>query len=452
MGAVRIAVASVVALTLGLAAGSASGEHAAARTFAPVVSGLSSPDYVTSAPGDPTTLYVVEQPGTIKIVRNGAVAGTFLDIRSRIKSGGEQGLLSVAFHPQYATNHRFYVDYTDTRGDTRVVEFRSANGVGKPATARQLLFVDQPYDNHNGGQLEFDKNGYLYVGMGDGGSGGDPENRAQNLKSRLGKLLRINPTRKSSAWQIVGFGLRNPWRFSFDRANGNLWIGDVGQNAWEEVDYRNAARVGRLANYGWSRFEGKVVYDSHKPLVRKGDLISPVLVYSHSEGLLDHRRLRLSRLGGSRCAGPLLLWGLLQRHGLELPRRERQDRRAARRGQGRPALVVRPGRQRRAVFDVAERHALPAALANDCNQAEAWLQEDCSAGPPAPHVRRLRAECRVGQRLQRLVERRELARQPEEVLVVVGALVQLRKLVADPVEPFEQDVEASFREVHGRSL
>jgi len=120
--------------------------------------------------------------------------------------------------------------------------------------------------------------------MGDGGSGGDPENRAQNLKSRLGKLLRINPTRTGSAWQIVGYGLRNPWRFSFDRANGNLWIGDVGQNAWEEVDYRNAARVGRLANYGWSRFEGKSVFDSHKPYVRKGDAISPVLVYSHSAG------------------------------------------------------------------------------------------------------------------------------------------------------------------------
>jgi glucose/arabinose dehydrogenase len=284
MGSVRIAAAAVVALALGLAAGSASGGHTAKLQFAPVVSSLDAPVYVTSAPGDPTTLYVVEQPGTIKIVRNGAVAGTFLDIRSRVKSGGEQGLLSVAFHPQYATNHRFYVDYTDTHGDTRVVEFRSANGIGRAATARQLLFVDQPYDNHNGGQLEFDKNGYLYVGMGDGGSGGDPENRAQNLKSRLGKLLRINPTRKGSAWQIVGFGLRNPWRFSFDRANGNLWIGDVGQNSWEEVDYRNAARVGRLANYGWSRFEGKSVYDSHKPLVRKGNLISPVLVYSHSEG------------------------------------------------------------------------------------------------------------------------------------------------------------------------
>ncbi len=201
-----------------------------------------------------------------------------------IKSGGEQGLLSVAFHPQYATNHRFYVDYTDTNGDTRVVEFTSSNGVGDPTSARQLLFVHQPYDNHNGGQLQFDAKGYLYVGMGDGGSGGDPENRAQNLKSRLGKLLRIDPMRAGSTWQIVGYGLRNPWRFSFDRKNGNLWIGDVGQSSWEEVDYRNAARVGRLANYGWSRFEGRSVYDPGKPYLRKGDAISPVFVYSHSSG------------------------------------------------------------------------------------------------------------------------------------------------------------------------
>jgi glucose/arabinose dehydrogenase len=273
--------AAVAALAVGLWVGSASSGLAG---FAPYASGFASPVYVTSAPGDPATLYVVEQPGTIKVVRSGSVTGTFLDIRSRIKSGGEQGLLSVAFHPQYATNHRFYVDYTDTSGDTRVVEFRSSNGVGNPASARQLLFVDQPYDNHNGGQLQFDGKGYLYVGMGDGGSGGDPENRAQNLKSRLGKLLRINPTRAGSAWQIVGYGLRNPWRFSFDRANGNLWIGDVGQNAWEEIDYRTAARVGSLANYGWSRFEGRATFDSHKPYLRKGDAISPVLVYSHSAG------------------------------------------------------------------------------------------------------------------------------------------------------------------------
>jgi glucose/arabinose dehydrogenase len=284
MRVIRLFAAAVGALALGILAGSASGQGSARYDFATVVGGFDAPVDVTSAPGDPTTLYVVEQAGVIKIVKNGSATGTFLDIRSRIKSGGEQGLLSVAFNPQYATNHRFYVDYTDTRGDTRVVEFRSSNGVGQPETARQLLFVDQPYDNHNGGQLEFDTHGYLYVGMGDGGSGGDPENRSQNLKSRLGKLLRINPTRAGSSWQIVGFGLRNPWRFTFDRKTGNLWIGDVGQGNWEEVDYRSASRVGRLANYGWPRYEGKSVYDANKPLTRKGNLISPVAVYSHSEG------------------------------------------------------------------------------------------------------------------------------------------------------------------------
>jgi glucose/arabinose dehydrogenase len=273
--------AAVGAAVLGMWAGSADGK--ANYSFTPLASGFDAPVFVTSAPGDPATLYVVEQPGTIKIVKNGNVAGTFLDIRSRVKSGGEQGLLSMVFSPQYTTNHRFYVDYTDTSGDTRVVEFRSSNGVGQPGTARQLLFVDQPYDNHNGGQLEFDRKGFLYVGMGDGGSGGDPENRAQNLKSRLGKLLRINPLRKG-AWQIVGFGLRNPWRFSFDRQTGNLWIADVGQGNWEEIDVRPAARIGRLANYGWARFEGNATYDSSKPYLAKGDRVRPVLVYSHSDG------------------------------------------------------------------------------------------------------------------------------------------------------------------------
>ncbi len=274
----RFALLIAVVLALALPA------RAAAFTFQPVARGFASPVDVASAPGDPSTLYVVEQQGTIKIVRNGQVAGTFLDIRSSVKSGGEQGLLSVAFHPSYAQNHLFYVNYTDTNGDTRVIEFKSANGVGVPSSARQLLFVKQPYANHNGGQLEFDRLGYLYVGMGDGGSGGDPERRAQNLSVRLGKLLRINPTRRGSPWQIVGFGLRNPWRFSFDRKTGDLWIGDVGQDKWEEIDYRAAARIGRLANYGWSRYEGRAVYDPAKPLLRKGDLIFPTWVYSHSDG------------------------------------------------------------------------------------------------------------------------------------------------------------------------
>jgi len=268
--------AAVAAVTLALWSGSAAG---ARHDFSVYAQGFQSPVYVTSAPGDPSTLYVVEQPGTIKIVRGGQVAGTLLDIRDLVKSGGEQGLLSVAFSPQYATNHKFYVDYTDTHGDTRVVEF-----TGDRNQARQLLFVKQPYANHNGGQLQFDAKGYLYVGMGDGGSAGDPQNRAQNLKSRLGKLLRINPARPGSAWQIVAYGLRNPWRFSFDTRNGNLWIGDVGQSSSEEIDFRPAAKVGTLVNYGWPRYEGTATYDANRPFTTKAPLVRPVLTYSHGQG------------------------------------------------------------------------------------------------------------------------------------------------------------------------
>jgi glucose/arabinose dehydrogenase len=273
--------AAVLALA-GLAALVACGAAGAYR-FAPVLEGLSSPVYVTSAPGDPATLFVVEQQGRIRLVRGGRVAGTFLDLRDRVRSGGEQGLLSVAFHTAYPRNHRFYVDYTDLDGDTRVVEFRARNGRGVRSSARPLLLVRQPFANHNGGQLQFDRDGYLYVGMGDGGSAGDPGDRAQNLGVRLGKLLRTDPLRRTG-WQTVGYGLRNPWRFSFDRATGDLWIGDVGQNAWEEIDLRPAAQVGRLANYGWNRWEGNTVYDAGSPLGSRGDLVTPVAVYPHAEG------------------------------------------------------------------------------------------------------------------------------------------------------------------------
>ncbi len=199
-------------------------------SFAPYLGGFDSPDYVTSAPGDPDTLYVVEQPGTIRIVRNGKIAGTFLDIRSLVVSGGEQGLLSMAFSPHYASNHLFYVSYTNVDGDSRVVRYRSANGVGVHSSARILLRVNQPYANHNGGLLMFDKRGYLYFGLGDGGSGGDPQQHAQNMRSRLGKLLRSRSKSPGTRWKTVGLGLRNPWRFSFDSANDNLWLGDVGQD------------------------------------------------------------------------------------------------------------------------------------------------------------------------------------------------------------------------------
>src|ERR671930_332153 len=176
----------------------------------PYATGLGALTAIASTPAEPRRLYAVEQVGRIRYLVNGKVRGTFLDLRDRITSGGEQGLLSLSFHPNYARNHRFYVDYTDRQGNTRVVEFRSRNGRGVKSSARQLLFVQQPYANHNGGELQFDRSGLLYVGMGDGGSAGDPGNRAQNPNQRLGKLLRIDPLRRGATWHLIGLGFRNP--------------------------------------------------------------------------------------------------------------------------------------------------------------------------------------------------------------------------------------------------
>ena len=269
----------------GVSTGGVAGAHKTqSLSFASVVGGFDSPVYVTSAPGDPTTLYVVEQQGTIRIVRDGKIAGTFLDIRSKVKSGGELGLLSMAFSPQYASNHLFYVSYTDLQGNSRIARYRASNGRGVPSSGRILLGVHQPFDNHKGGQLQFDKRGYLYVGFGDGGSEGDPNQTSQNMHLRLGKLLRAKTKTPGHSWKVVGLGLRNPWRFSFDSATGSLWIGDVGQDKWEEVDFRPAAKLDKLANYGWSRYEGYSVYDPSHRYTNRGQKVKPVLVYSHAHG------------------------------------------------------------------------------------------------------------------------------------------------------------------------
>jgi glucose/arabinose dehydrogenase len=246
-----------------------------------VVSGLDSPLFATAAPGEPNRLYVVEQPGRIRVLQDGRLEQKpFLDIVGLVTSGGEQGLLSVAFHPDYAQNRLFYVDYTDLAGDTRVVEYRA--GGSSPRKVRELLFVDQPYVNHNGGQLQFGPDGLLYVGMGDGGAGGDPENRAQDLSERLGKLLRLDVDRPGAEWELIAYGLRNPWRFSFDRENGDLYIGDVGQGAWEEIDYLPAEARG-LVNFGWDAFEGNHVYEDKEPN-GAGRLVGPIAEYSHDDG------------------------------------------------------------------------------------------------------------------------------------------------------------------------
>ncbi|MGH3083359.1 MAG: PQQ-dependent sugar dehydrogenase [Gaiellaceae bacterium] len=237
--------------------------------FTQVASGFDSPVHVTVPRGGGAKLYIVEQEGRIRIVQNGRVTGTLLDIRSRVVCCGEQGLLSVAFHPLFTRNGRYYVNYTDP--DTRVVEYRGSRRL------RTLLTVDQPYSNHNGGQLMFGPDGRLYVGMGDGGAGGDPENRAQDLGERLGKLLAINVDRRGARWQTVGYGLRNPWRFSFDRRTGDLYIGDVGQNSWEEIDFTPRRSPG-VENYGWDVYEGRARFEDKAPN-STGRLVFPIAVY-----------------------------------------------------------------------------------------------------------------------------------------------------------------------------
>jgi glucose/arabinose dehydrogenase len=240
--------------------------------------------FATAAPGDSADLYVVEQAGRIVVVANGRTRTTpFLDIRSIVRSGGEQGLLSVAFDPAYATNHRFYVDYTDQNGDTRVVRYLSNGTVANPRTAKVLLFVKDFAPNHNGGQLQFGPGGRLYWSNGDGGDEGDPHGNGQNLSRPFSKIMSLDVTKAGARWQLVAYGLRNPWRFSFDEANGDLYIGDVGQDRYEEVDYLPHG-FGGVANFGWKHFEANHVYDAGTPLLTKGRYVAPVVEYSHSLG------------------------------------------------------------------------------------------------------------------------------------------------------------------------
>jgi glucose/arabinose dehydrogenase len=264
----------------------------------PVVTGLQNPLYLTAPAGD-DRLFVVEQPGRIRVVRNGALLPTpYLDIGARISSGGERGLLGLAFHPSYATNGYFYVDYTDASGDTRIERYRvSADpDVADPASASLVLAVDQPYANHNGGMLLFGRDGMLYVGMGDGGSGGDPNGNGQNPSVLLGKLLRLdvdhgtpyaipadNPYagRSDARPEIWAIGLRNPWRFAFDRVDRRLYVADVGQNAWEEVDVVDEVRA--AVNYGWNAMEGNHCYGG-AACEGMTALERPVLEYGHGDG------------------------------------------------------------------------------------------------------------------------------------------------------------------------
>ena len=245
---------------------------------------FSAPVYATSAPGEPGNLYVVEQGGRIQVLAGGHIRSTpFLDVSSLIVSGGEQGLLSVAFDPKYQSNHRLYVDYTDRNGDTRVVQYRSDGTKATASSARQLLFVKDFASNHNGGQLQFGPDGRLYWGNGDGGGAGDPQHNGQSLARPFAKIMRLNVNVAKPRWTLVAYGLRNPWRFSFDRVTGDLWIGDVGQGSWEEIDYLKRGTA-TIANFGWNHFEGRHVYDSSTTMLTRGSYHPPVAEYSHSDG------------------------------------------------------------------------------------------------------------------------------------------------------------------------
>ena len=273
-----------------LPAGAASARTAAppAVTLRKLPFAFDQPLYVTAPPGDTSRIFVAEKTGVVRVVKHGSLLSRpFLDISRLVSQGGEQGLLSLAFDPHYATNGRFYVDYTDKSGDTRVVRYtvsKTDPNVAAAGSARVILKVHQPYSNHNGGQLQFGPDGRLYVGLGDGGSEGDPNHYGQDRRTLLAKILRINVAVSPVRVQKYAMGLRNPWRFSFDRRTGALWIGDVGQDSWEEVDYlRPGAPAG--ADFGWSAYEGTHVYNSSIATgVSKASLTWPVAQYSHAVG------------------------------------------------------------------------------------------------------------------------------------------------------------------------
>ncbi|HWO89094.1 MAG TPA: PQQ-dependent sugar dehydrogenase [Gemmatimonadales bacterium] len=249
----------------------------------PVAGGFENPTHLISPPGD-ARLFVVEQAGTIRVIRDGVVQPrAWLDITDRVGSGGERGLLSLAFDPAFARNGRFYVNYTDLRGDTRISRFVAdpRADTADPGSERILLAVNQPYANHNGGHILFGPDGALYAGMGDGGAAGDPGNRAQNPRELLGKLLRLTLRADGSvSTEIWAIGLRNPWRIAFDPAEGMLYIADVGQNAWEEVNAVPASLSG--INYGWRRREGRHCF--LVPLCSSDGLTDPVFEYGHADG------------------------------------------------------------------------------------------------------------------------------------------------------------------------
>jgi len=321
---------------------------AAAVQLVPVASGLASPVFLANAGDGSDRLFIVEQGGLIRVVQPGATtASAFLDISQKVIAGGEQGLLGLAFHPQYASNGRFFVYYTRSGdGGIIVAEYRtSANRDVAAATESVLLTIPHPVNaNHNGGMLAFGPDDYLYIGVGDGGSANDPPDNAQNLDSLLGKILRIDVDRTASGMrysvpadnpfvnapgrdEIYAYGLRNPWRFSFDRVTGVLWVGDVGQNAREEVDMP----VVRGGNYGWRVYEGSSCTGNDPALCNPANYRLPLFDYAHDDGRCSitggfvYRGNQQALPGGTYvfadfCTGEIFAWdGAAQKILLDAP-------------------------------------------------------------------------------------------------------------------------------------
>jgi glucose/arabinose dehydrogenase len=267
-----------------------------------IATGFTRPTLVTNAGDGSDRLFVLEKGGRIRVIKDGAKqAEPFMDLTPLVLSrGNEQGLLGLTFHPDFESNGRFFVAYTAQDAANTVAEFRISAGnpdAGDLASRKQLLAVPDQFANHNGGMLAFGKDGYLYISMGDGGSGGDPNGNGQNLDALLGKVLRIdvnsgdpyaippsNPfvNEAGARKEIWAYGLRNPWRFSFDRATGDMWIGDVGQNKYEEIDFQPAASEGG-ENYGWNTMEGDHCFKPAEGCNPEG-LVQPVFEFDHGKG------------------------------------------------------------------------------------------------------------------------------------------------------------------------
>lgn len=314
-------------------------------TLTTYIMGFTDPVEITSARDGSNRLFIVEQGGKIFIVKNAASLPTpFLDVSAKVSCCGERGLLGLAFPPNYAVRKRFYVYYTDINGNTVVSRYWVGDNpdVADPTREDIIFQTNQPFANHNGGHIAFGPDGYLYIGLGDGGSGGDPGNRAQNKLQHLGKMLRIDPESVVSGYavpatnpfisdasykpEIWALGLRNPWKFSFDRFTGDLWIGDVGQDVNEEVNFEPAGIGGR--NYGWRIMEGLSCYNPATGCNQTG-LTLPVAQHTHAEGCSvtggyvyrgeTYQSMKGIYFFGDYCGGRI--WGL-KKNGTEWEKRE----------------------------------------------------------------------------------------------------------------------------------